>query len=117
MALIMGEETGKTPPGEGTRNKGEEGGALMEDKRSLRADTGQIGEDLRKGIWITWYLEDPCIALAHFTMIWAPGDPKIMSLRRKWREGSNNLEEEGARLERRRNPKKATRKMDLYRNP
>ena len=43
----------KEPSREGTRKRGEEGGTLIEDNMSLRADTGQIGEDLRKGIWIT----------------------------------------------------------------
>ena len=52
-------------------------------KCAYMLDTGQIGEDIRKGICITWYLEDPCIALAHFTMMWAPGGPKMISLRRK----------------------------------
>ena len=49
----MEDEIGKGPEGEGTRNRGEEGGTLIEDKRSFRAATGQIAEDLRDGIWIT----------------------------------------------------------------
>ena len=35
------------------------------------------------------------MALAHLTMIWAPGGPKIMSPLKKWREGSKEEEEEG----------------------
>ena len=45
------------------------------------------------------------MALAHLTMIWAPGGPKIMSPLKKWREGSKEEEEEGAMLERRRKAK------------
>ena len=50
MALTMGADTGKWPEGEGTRKRGEEEGACTEDKRNLRAATGQMGEELREGI-------------------------------------------------------------------
>ena len=53
VALIMEDEIGKGPESEGTRKWGEEGGALIEDRRNFRAATGQMGEDLREGIWIT----------------------------------------------------------------
>ena len=98
VALTMGAEIGEKEGGETKR--GEEEGPGVEERRTLSADTGHRGEDGRDGIWTTWCLEEDCMDLAHFTITWAPGGPKIISPRVKLRVGSNFLEEEGARLER-----------------
>ena len=50
VALIMGDVRTTQPDGLGSINRVEEGGALMVESNDLRADTGQMGEELRRGI-------------------------------------------------------------------
>ena len=84
---------------------GEDEGEAEVERRTFKADTGHKGEGERRGIWITWNFEESCLALAHFTVMWAPGGPNMMSPLRKWHLGSKTEAEGGALFDSLRNPK------------
>ena len=54
VAETIGAVRMERPEGRGRRNRGEEEEAGTELNMDLMADTGQMGEEGRVGIWITW---------------------------------------------------------------
>ena len=117
VELIMGAVRKQFPRGRGRRKREASEGALMQERRDFNAETGQRGEEGRRGIWTTWWEDALCMALAHFTIIWAPGGAKITSLLKKWRVTSKELTDVGAIFDSLKKAKYANINTALYTTP